>query len=405
MLREIEVSPYRRHSELSRSFRSDVVIVGGGVMGLLTAKKLTDLGQTVTLLEESSTIAHGASIKNHGWLHRGTAHAISIKDNEQAKYVVQKLIYGYEYLKSYAQECVEEPFSPVFSVTQDEKLASHAVATWDNLGVNYEKISREDFVKIDPFVNPNLPFHIFKSADLQINNRMLFQKLLTDINNKNGVVINEASYLYSDDNEIEVSSKGEIFTVSADTFIYCTGANLKETYRKLTGRSIGVSFWKSHLVFLPRINPHSLVSLDRDQPIIINHGETSIVNRAYDEVECEEPDYSINLQQVELAFDSLCNMYPCARNLKSELQYIACVKPSVHIEDASRHSVDSQIFEPIPNHFFVLPGKMTEAPYVADELLHRLYQKLDFAEITPRPIDCFEKQRTTNSELLIHKHL
>lgn len=392
MLQEIEMQPFRHHVELSKKIKTDTVIVGSGVMGLLLAKKLVDLGQTVVLLDENPKLSYGASVKNHGWLHSGTVHAVSIPDRDQAKKVVRKLMYGHEYIKSYAGESIEDPFDAVYITTGNDDLAEKAIEIWDETGVYYEEISKKNFLREDPYLNPDLSLHIFKSADLRLNNRIFFQKLLTDIKSKNGTIITDAHYLHTDEHEVYVQSRGNNISVNADLFIYCVGAKTKEIYKKLTNEEIEIALWKSHLLFLPQIAPYSLVSLDRGQPIIINHQGTSVINRGYDEVLCKELDYSTDPSEVLQTFESLCSVYPTYREMRGELKYIACIKPSLLMPKASRHSVDSQILEPLPGHFFVLPGKMTEAPYVADEVIRRLYQSFDFDEISLRPLDIFNNE-------------
>jgi L-2-hydroxyglutarate oxidase LhgO len=56
----------------------DVVVVGAGAAGLMTAQKLSQLGMSVALIEQKPTVASGPSTRNEGWLHRGTYHAASI---------------------------------------------------------------------------------------------------------------------------------------------------------------------------------------------------------------------------------------------------------------------------------------------------------------------------------------
>ena len=387
MLQEIEAQPFRHHAELSANFKCDTVVVGSGITGLLLAKKLTDLGQRVVLLDENENLAYGASIKNHGWLHKGTVHAVSVKDKDQAKSIVQKLIYGHEFISSYARECIENPFEPVYVCTQDGNLAQSAVELWQEFEVGYQQISRKKFYELDSGINPQLPLSFFQSSDLRINNRILFQKLLTDIKSKGGSVLSGATYMHTEEDKVSISSQGKGFDIQANTFVYCTGAKLGQSYERLTGFNLNLTFWKSHLLLLPRFSPFSLVSLDRDGPIIINHREASVVNKGYDEVQVSYPDYSVDPKQINLTVDSLANFYPAIKDACQNPNYIACIKPSVNIFDQTRHSVDSQVVEPVRGHYFVLPGKMTEAPYVVDELIHTLYNRLDFSEIAQRPID------------------
>lgn len=390
----INIESRLNHLELETKISTDVVIVGSGVLGLLLAKKLGDLGQSVILLESAPTLAKGASIKNHGWLHRGSAHAVSLADSEKAGEVIKKIIYGHEYIKSYAPEVIEDPFEPIFIVTGNPDTAEKATNAWKKYGVWYEQIPNDLFYREDPNLRKDLPLNIFQSADLRINNRMLFQKLAEDIETKGNLIINNSDFEYDDFSKIKVSSDKRKIEITSGNFIYCTGGNIAENYKKLTGDELEVALWKSHLIYLPRFSRFSLVSLDHDSPIIINHGDVSVINRAYDEVPVDEYDTEIIFDQIDQAFESVCYFYPSARRLKNNLEGIACIKPSIKNIQPGRHSVDSQVREPIPNHHFVLPGKMTEAPYVVDELIQRLYSKLDFHQISKRPFDGYQSRQS-----------
>lgn len=385
----MERRPQLLLKETVPTFQADAVVFGAGVMGMLVAKKLTDLGQRVVLVEKSPTLAKGASTKNHGWLHRGTAHAISIKDKNEARAVVSKLIYGYEYLKSYAWECVEDPFEPFFTITQDEQLADRAAKIWDELDVLYEEVPRQRLLDADPAISKKVQLHAFQTKDLRINSRILYQKLLTDIQSRGGIVMYDTSYAYANEETVEIQSREERMAVSANVFIYSPGVQIQEAFEKLTNQHLTITLWKSHLLLVPRVSKFSMVSLDRNQPIIINHGEVSVVNRAYDEYQSNSLDQTVDPEEVDRTFESLCNLYPQVRTVGGKLKSISCSKPALNGIEGQRYSVDSQIFEPIPHHYFVLPGKMTEAPYVADELLHHIYPTLDFSAVTQRPIDKF----------------
>ncbi len=399
MLQEIERQTSFQHRERETMVHCDTVIVGSGITGLLLAKKLSDLGQSIILVDSNSKLAFGASIKNHGWLHRGTVHAVSIPDKTQAKNVVQKLIYGHEFIKSYAGECIEDPFEPIYVTTDEALTAQRAVELWKEFGVDYEEISREVFYEKDELINQDSSSYFFKSSDLKINNRILFQKLLSDIKRNQGMVVPMADIRLTDSKTMSVLTHERKLGIRAEAFVYCTGAVLDQTYQKVTGSSLNISFWKSHLLYLPRFNPYSVVSLDKDGPIIINHREMSVINRGYDEMSCTQGDYTVDQSQVASSFSSLRKKYPIVVELRDRLRFIACIKPSIKTINDQRHSVESNILEPVPGHYFVLPGKMTEAPYVVDELIHAIYQKLDFSEISQRPIDEFSAHESFSKNI------
>ena len=56
---------------------------------------------------------------------------------------------------------------------------------------------------------------------------------------------------------------------------------------------------------------------------------------------------------------------------------------------SSARSLNIAISEPIPGHIVVLPGKMTEAPYLTDILTSYIHSKLDNTKIALRPCDKF----------------
>ena len=51
--------------------RYDAIVVGGGVVGCLTARELTRLGARVLVLEAKSDVAAGTTAANSGIVHAG----------------------------------------------------------------------------------------------------------------------------------------------------------------------------------------------------------------------------------------------------------------------------------------------------------------------------------------------
>jgi glycine/D-amino acid oxidase-like deaminating enzyme len=367
----------------------DAVVVGMGALGLMLAKRLTDFGQSVAVVEQSPTLANGPSIKNHGWLHTGVVHSLSAQD-VPANSLVKKLQYGHNFFSSYAPECLDEPFDPTYAVTKDEALAERARERWSRLGVPYEELTAADFSLIESDTADGAANYFFETTDSRINNRLLFAKLLTDIQRRGAAVLTAASYECDDDQTITVSSDQEKYRIRSPLFFYATGNNLGESYEKLTDEKLAMEYWKSHLLILPRITEASIIGLDRHSPIIINHGNKSVVNRSYDEVPISVQDTTPDPDEVALAFDTLTRDYPNAKKFAREVLAIACLKPHISSNaPAARHSVGEIVYEPKDGHIFALPGKMTEAPYVADSLIRRAYSddRLNVDMISKRPLD------------------
>lgn len=290
----------------------DAVVVGGGILGLVVAKHLVDFGQRVALVEQSHAIADGPSIKNHGWLHTGLAHSLSVEDPIAGKELVAKLQFGHRFFTSYAPECLNEPSQPTYAIAQDPELAHRARMNWTNFGVPFKELSYNHFFEVEPGLDPSQASFFFEGTDSRINNRLLFAKLLTDIRRGGALALLGASYEYEDDQTMYVSTDDDATRLRSPLFFYTTGAGLDESHQKLTGESLGIEFWKSHLLLLPRITAESIVSLDRNTPIVINHGSVSIVNRSYDENPAAGDDTTVDLEEVERAFEALSTYYPRA---------------------------------------------------------------------------------------------
>lgn len=369
----------------SNPLKVDAVVVGMGILGLLLAKRLLDLGQTVVVLEKSPTIAHGASIKNHGWLHSGTSHTLSAKDIVQGTDIAKQLQYGHAFFKSYAPECFDEPFKPSYAITKDNGRAMMAREIWSQCGVPYTEIPVEDFLRIEPNIDASQVAAAFQIADGRINNRLMFMKLYAEIKRKGAAILTGASYEYESNNTVHIKSMYGELSVHSPLFFYTTGANLNNSYQKLTGKSLTMEHYKSHLLYLPRITDNSIIGLDDDSPIIVNHDGVSVVNRPHDQVLSMNGDYRVDEAEVNRTLALLVRAYPGAATLsRDDIKAAACLKPSV---SESGFSVDFSVHQPLPGHIFALPGKMTAAPYVADKLISQISSQLNLNPITPRPFD------------------
>lgn len=374
----------------------DAVVVGAGIMGLMLAKRLLDFGQTVAVIEKSPTIAYGSSSKNHGWVHQGTTHALSASSLAEAKQTTQQLQYGYRFFKAYAPEAFDEPFTSTYAVTKNAIQADRAREIWKTCGVPFEELTREQFAEIEPGISDEHAAFFFRVADGRINNRLLFMKLLTEIKRKGALVLSGATYDYTAIDTIRTVTEYGTTHVSAPLFFYATGAHLDESYTKLMGKPLGLTCYKSHLLYMPRITHASVIGLDADSPIIINHGDVSVVNRPHDEQSSQPGDYAVDHEEIRRSLAVLQDSYPVAKTIPmSQIQVAACLKPNIPAEhDDDGLHINISTYQPIPGHIFALPGKMTAAPYVADSLVRLVAPKLNLSPVTPRPFDVSVPQKS-----------
>jgi glycine/D-amino acid oxidase-like deaminating enzyme len=369
---------------------TDAVVVGAGILGLMLAKRLLDFGQKVVLIDKSLTVANGASAMNHGWVHQGSAPSLTANNKEHARAIVKKLQYGHDFYKNYAPECFDEPFESTYAVTADAVKAARAREIWPDAGLDFDELTAKEFSEIDSNLDPDAAKYFFRVPESRINNRLLLLKLLTDIRTRGGIVFMGADYEYEGEHDIRVIANNESWPIRSNMFFYSTGINLSDSYHKFTGRTLDIQYCKSHLMYLPRFTEASAIGLDPGTPIVINHGNVSVVNRSFDETPAESnTDLALDMEEIERSLDVLYTHYPNARRLRPHtVTAKAFLKPFVATtQTAGRHSADQSIFEPRPGHIFALPGKMTAAPYVADTIIHKSVPSLNLSAVTGRPFD------------------
>jgi hypothetical protein len=123
----------------------------------MLAKKLFQLGLTVALIDKEKEFSKGPSTRNEGWLHRGTYHAVSIKDPDHAKRVASRCIHGHEQIKAYAPEACEEIHQPAFAFTLCAFDVAEIKSRWGSAGVKFQEVSFTELKRHVPeLVLPNV---------------------------------------------------------------------------------------------------------------------------------------------------------------------------------------------------------------------------------------------------------
>lgn len=220
----------------------DVGIIGAGVIGLFLAKKLGDLGYRVALVEETKSLANGPSIKNHGWLHRGTYHVVKHEDPEIARRIAKRLNYGYEQIRTFAPEAIEEPDSTTYAITKSDEIAQRAISRWEETDIPYKSIPLGKFSTLNPGVNLDEAKHAFEVADLSINNRILFQKILNSILRNGSKIFVNSKFLPEDNNSAILENDDTRVKIKTDFFVITTGYKIADLFSLLTGQDLPIRY-------------------------------------------------------------------------------------------------------------------------------------------------------------------
>lgn len=371
----------------SKELSTEIAVIGGGAAGLMTTKKLSELGFDVTLVDKGPVLAGGPSTKNEGWLHRGSVHAGVITDPERAATIAQRLIYGYDQIMAFAPEAVEDLTSKTYALFRDPELAASTEQRWRDLDIWYQSVHMQSFLRANQELNPEMIARAYLVKDKSLNFRLLYQKLLA-VSESYGakIVLNRTVVPDSEGRAALVGPDGQIEYLSAETFVYTTGLAASEIFKSL-GSPLSARFWKSHSVILPKISKNGYFFVDPLEASIMPHGDYAIACKSEDDYEIDEPTFEVNPEMAHLVFDALVRMIPEAEKYADTYISSACVKPDIIHGPNSPRSVDIEIHEPVPNTFVAFPGKVTESPFMADTLVKKIFDRKSDSRIALRPGD------------------
>lgn len=220
--------------------RYDVIVVGGGVTGLLCAHKFSSIGLTTVLIEREEQLACGPSTRNEGWLHRGTYHAVSIKDRPSAIQVARRCIYGHEQIRQLVPEAVETFDSPAYAMVKEPDRVDEVTSRWDEAGVVYKPVTRSRINQILDGIDTGRAAAAFEVGDLSINTRLVYRKLLSHARRAGvDVFVGTAiTHIDVDNRELRlVQSGGGARSIAADRIVYAVGFGARALSTFLRTRS------------------------------------------------------------------------------------------------------------------------------------------------------------------------
>ncbi|MDQ5951579.1 MAG: hypothetical protein QG639_860 [Patescibacteria group bacterium] len=380
---------------MTKEIRSEIAVIGGGAGGLMTTKKLAELGYDIVLIDKAPTLCSGPSTKNEGWLHRGTVHSGVIKETDRALKIAKRVIYGYEQIMSFAPEAVEDLTSATYALFKDGALADATEERWKEVDVWFQAMQLQAFFRENPEIDPNIVARAYKTKDKSLNFRLLYQKLLA-ISEKLGVktLLNTEVIPEEDGRATLVDDDGSRRPLFADIFVFTTGLAARKIF-SMMGYNLAVRFWKSHSIVIPKLTKNGFFFVDPLEASIMPHGKYSLACQSEDDFQIDEPTFEVVPHMAHQVFEALVRMIPEADKYKDSYHSNACVKPDIIKGPSSPRSVDIELHEPMPNYFVAFPGKVTESPYMADTVVHAIFDRKSDCKISQRPGDIIFDNDTT----------
>lgn len=364
-----------------------VLVIGAGIAGLMTAYRLAQYGMRPLLIEKSPSAGNGSTTRNQGWLHAGTLHAQSISDPTIALKVSKRCQYGHSQFLNLCPEAIAHYDMPSIAVTKNETRIIDIVQRWQDAGVKFTQIPLLEAKRIASGVS----FRDIKAAwlvsDAVIDTRILCTKLVAAIRLMGGAVLFETEVVAKQGNRIELASRGsDLFTIWPSFVIAACGYAANQLLQSHWKTAIPLRYWKSHLLITPRLMDANVFCLDAGESSLLHHGDKTVIGINEDNLMCDEPSHNLDMDQVKRLL-AATNKLTALRWEIDEIVPIACIKVDVANDARVTRNLDIELVEIEPHLIAVFPGKMTEAPFLADIVVRKVLDDLDGLCTNPRPLD------------------
>jgi hypothetical protein len=220
---------------------------------------------------------------------------------------------------------------------------------------------------------------------------MLFRRLVEDARQHHvveyrGAKIEGLEDAGNDDAlNLSLPSSSDRHRLKAKVFVYAAGYETRHVVGSLLGINLPVRLWKSQMLLIERLSRNNVYHIDLDEVAIIHHRNLSIVNLSDDAVPVSEADFSINEVGASRIRTGLLRFLPHWDN--SIHCVSACIKTDIVSDISCRRSLSVDIRELKRNHIMIMPGKMTQMPYLSDIVCRMVFDRIDDGLIARRPID------------------
>jgi glycine/D-amino acid oxidase-like deaminating enzyme len=362
----------------------DVAVVGGGFAGLLVADRLSTLGYRVALIEQSPRLLAGTSSRNEGWLHAGTYHAVSIRDRGEAMTVARRCLTGWREFRArfpHAIEAEEHRTVAIVPAARAEDIESR----WQEAGVTFESMDRPGLSRIDANVAMSGDERAYQVADVGIETRMVAASLVRKLRYRGVTIHTGARAERSGDLQLTVHTNGDRIDLRYRYIVVAAGYDTESAVRSLGLPPVQVRLWRSHLMTTPRAAETSVFSVAPGDAAMINHRSWSIIGLNEDAMVVDHPTFEPDREVAARLEDAVRRRFPKVEADRVEIR--ACVKVDYAEAGDDPRSLNVRVLPIEPHAAIVLPGKMTEAPVVADTTAHIVFAALGSTDITDRPHD------------------
>lgn len=362
----------------------DIVVVGGGFAGLMAADRLTTLGYRVAVIERAPRLLAGTSSRNEGWLHAGTYHAVSIADRPEGAAVARRCLAGWrEYRSRFPHAVMHEDHQAVAVVPRHG--VDEVESRWADAGVTFAPLAHEALHQRDPHVALTSDERTYEVADVGIDTRMVAASLAQQLRSRGARVFVDVRAERTGPERLTLRHASGALDVRFRYLVVAAGYSMEQATSELGLEPVQVRLWRSHLLTAPRAAAVSVFSVAPGDASMMNHGQWSIIGLNEDATVVHAPTTEPDPAVASRLTEAVLRRFPKVDMSRANVR--ACVKVDYAQSANDPRSLNVRVLPVAHDAAAVLPGKMTEAPVVADSVAHLIFQALGSPDVSDRPVD------------------
>lgn len=366
-----------------------IIIVGGGIAGLGTAAELSRAGLPVIVLE-AATLGARASTHNQGWLHSGGIFACA--DLELARTCWQS---AQRTIRDFPQ-CLEHgrkpgPLGMYYVSSQAQTAMSRWKKGWEQAGIPFKAVTRDEFFKDVPDVNKELIQQVYLLPDRAFRPEVLLEHLAALARNAGAEIRTNTKVveLLIADGAVQgvKTSTGE--TLAASHVILSTGSRLDELipprgqfgHGQPTSERVNL---KTHLIAIrPDVSHMPFTFVDWHELNHIPHMQTSVFHSGRWLPTQEGNDTGIDAHEMDQLWSDIQTLFPKLNRstLSHQQQWAATAMQSLGIDQrtsgvAPRPAIMNHGKHGGPQGLWsASTGRLTLWPVVAEKLRREILSR------------------------------
>lgn len=359
-----------------------VLVVGDGIAGHLIAIALQEQGYPTTLVGPTAG-ATGATLRNEGWLHHGTYHSISQTTDAAATAVASRCLQGSQRIRVDYPAAMERGAGTAIALVHESLDEAFVLDRWDLCGIQRRPLTPAQTSALLPELRLDAVTTAFSVADQPIHTGRLLALARRRFAALGGTF--RHGRVVSVDDGVEVRHAGERAVLRPWLTVWATGFSGFELVAPLLPPDTHARYWRSHLLLSERITDRSWFELQAGGLGLMDHRTHAVLGLNEDVERVPPPTGAPHPPAASIAeaFRSGVERLFGA-DLPASSQVVSCTKIDVVSSTAAARDLNVNAAFVRPDLLLALPGKMTEAPVLAADVLALVLESADLDGIPSR---------------------